>query len=217
MTMHLQRDLEKLRKEVLHLGALVKEITHQSVVYLESRNDRLVREIRSTEDKINDLEVSIDEECLKILALHQPVAIDLRFIVVVMKVNNDLERMGDQAVNIMHRVAALKEEEDLNEDLPIVKMAAEVESMVDGSLDALVRQDAVLAQQVVDRDDIVDELHANNYQLLRKTVLDNPKAVTAAMSYATISSNLERIGDLCTNIAEEVIFMVDGTIVRHMD
>jgi len=217
MTMHLQRDLEKIRKEVLHLGALVRDITHLSVEYLGSSDSALVEKIAKTEEGINELEVSIDEECLKILALHQPVAIDLRFIVVVMKVTNDLERMGDQAVNITHRVQALSSQVDLRDALPVVKMAEAVENMVDQSLDALVKQDAHLAQQVVDKDDIVDDLHAQNYQILRDTVVNNPQTVNDAMSYATISSNLERIGDLCTNIAEEVIFMVEGTIVRHQE
>ena len=217
MTMHLQRDLEKIRKEVLHLGALVRDITHLSVEYLGSSDSALVEKIAKTEEGINELEVSIDEECLKILALHQPVAIDLRFIVVVMKVTNDLERMGDQAVNITHRVQALSSQVDLRDALPVVKMAEAVENMVDQSLDALVKQDAHLAQKVVDKDDIVDDLHEQNYQILRDTVVNNPQTVNDAMSYATISSNLERIGDLCTNIAEEVIFMVEGTIVRHQE
>jgi len=217
MTMHLQRDLERLRKDILHLGSMVKDTTQKSIDYLDSRKAHLVGEVREMEATINDLEVDIEEDCLKILALHQPVAIDLRFIVVVMKVNNDLERMGDQALNIVHRVQSLEGEPKLGADLPVDEMTEVIKEMVSMSLDALVNQDPELAKRVVEMDDIVDDLHAKTYEVLRSRVLDDPARVSAAMSFATISSNLERIGDLCTNIGEEVVFMVEGQVVRHLD
>ena len=217
MTMHLARDLDKVRKHLMLLGDLVKDITEVSVKLLVNNAPALLSQVDSLEARINDLEVDIEEECLKILALHQPVAIDLRFIVVVMKVTNDLERMGDQAVNISHRVQALTEQSPIQAKLPMEEMGEAVQKMVIGSLDCLVNQDVEHARAVVDMDDIVDDLHAGNYSTLRAAVLENPESVGAAMSYATISSNLERMGDLCTNIAEEVMFMIDGTIVRHTD
>lgn len=215
MTMHLQRDLDKVRKHLMILGDLVKDITGTSVKLLATGNQSLQTEVDRLEDSINHLEVEIEEECLKILALHQPVATDLRFIIVVLKVTNDLERMGDQAVNISHRVQALSDQPKLGVDLPLTAMGEAVIEMVVESLDCLISQDVEKARKVEDMDDQLDDLHAKNYEMLRSAVIDNPQSVAAAMSYATVSSNLERIGDLCTNIAEEVIFMIDGDIVRH--
>ena len=215
MTIHLQRDLESLRKDVLHLGSLVQGSTKASIDFLNSKKTQQLDEVAQLERRINELEVDIEEHCLKILALHQPVAIDLRFIVVVMKVNNDLERMGDQAVNIAHRVQALIGEPDLGLELPLNQMTDTIQQMVTLSLEALVNQDATIARRVVEMDDEVDDLHSENYAALRRLVENNPQRVGSAMSMATVSSNLERIGDLYTNIAEEVIFMVEGKVIRH--
>ena len=132
-----------------------------------------------------------------------------------MKVNNDLERMGDQAVNISQRVKSLMDGPELPISLPIGEMTNAVQKMVSLSLEALVSQDPAIARKVVDMDDIVDDLNAQTYDLVRETIQSNPSLVNSAMSMATISSNLERIGDLCTNIAEEVIFMVEGQVIRH--
>lgn len=160
--------------------------------------------------------MDIEENYLKILTLHQPVSIDLRFIDVVMKVENDLEPMGDQAVNIVQRVKALMKEPSHAFDLPVDAMTDTVEDMVALSLEALVNQDPDLARRGVQIDDLVDDLHTKNDQTLRVAVENVPSLVSQARSLVTISSNLERIGDLCTNIAEEVIFMVEGKVIRHM-
>ncbi|MGB1756314.1 MAG: phosphate signaling complex protein PhoU [Pseudomonadales bacterium] len=216
MSIHLQRDLDNLRKDILRLGDLVRESTLKSIELFNTRELSLAEDVNTFELHINELEVDIEENCLKILALHQPVAIDLRFIVVVMKVTNDLERMGDQAVNIVQRVKALMKEPSHSFDLPIDAMTDTVQDMVALSLEALVNQDPDLARRVVQIDDLVDDLHTKNYQALRVAVENAPSLVSQAMSLATISSNLERVGDLCTNIAEEVIFMVEGKVIRHM-
>lgn len=215
MTMHLQRDIDKLRKSILMLSALVEESTRKSIDYLRNHDDTLANDIQRLEVRINDMEVDIEEDSLKILALHQPVAADLRFIIVVLKVNNDLERMGDQAVNIVHRVNTLSDNEELKGLLKLEKMSEKVLEMVRGSLDALVNADTALANKVVDMDEAVDDLHAENYEVLRVFARTHPESVAEVMSIATISSNLERIGDLSTNIAEEVLFMIDGEVVRH--
>lgn len=216
MNIHLQRDLDNLRKDILRLGSLVRESTLKSIELFNTQALSLAEEVNTLELHINELEVEIEENCLKILALHQPVAIDLRFIVVVMKVNNDLERMGDQAVNIAKRVTSLMKEESHTFELPLDAMTDTVQDMVALSLEALVNQDPDLARRVVQIDDLLDDLNARNYQALRAGVEETPALVSQAMSLATISSNLERIGDLCTNIAEEVIFMVEGKVIRHM-
>lgn len=216
MNIHLQRDLDNLGKDILRLGSLVRESTLKSIELFNTQALSLAEEVNTLELHINELEVEIEENCLKILALHQPVAIDLRFIVVVMKVNNDLERMGDQAVNIAKRVTSLMKEESHTFELPLGAMTDTVQDMVALSLEALVNQDPDLARRVVQIDDLLDDLNARNYQALRAGVEETPALVSQAMSLATISSNLERIGDLCTNIAEEVIFMVEGKVIRHM-
>ena len=216
MSIHLQRDLDNLRKDILRLGSLVRESTLKSIELFNTQALSLAEEVNTLELHINELEVEIEENCLKILALHQPVAIDLRFIVVVMKVNNDLERMGDQAVNIAKRVTSLMKEESHTFELPLGAMTDTVQDMVALSLEALVNQDPDLARRVVQIDDLLDDLNARNYQALRAGVEKTPALFSQAMSLATVSSNLERIGDLCTNIAEEVIFMVEGKVIRHM-
>jgi phosphate transport system protein len=215
MTVHLQRDLDSLKKDIVHLGSLVQNSTQSVVEFWGTKSEQQLQEVLEYEDRINELEVDIEEHCLKVLALHQPVAIDLRFIIVIMKVNNDLERMGDQAVNISHRVKSLIDGPELPISLPIDEMTNAVQRMVSLSLEALVSQDPAIARKVVDMDDIVDDLNARTYDLIRETIQANPSLVNSAMSMATISSNLERIGDLCTNIAEEVIFMVEGQVIRH--
>ena len=217
MTVHLQRDLDSLKKDIVHLGSLVQNSTQSVVEFLGTKSEQQLQDVLEYEDRINELEVDIEEHCLKVLALHQPVAIDLRFIIVIMKVNNDLERMGDQAVNISHRVKSLIDGPELPISLPIDEMTIAVQKMVSLSLEALVSQDPAIARKVVDMDDIVDDLNAQTYDLIRETIQANPSLVNSAMSMATISSNLERIGDLCTNIAEEVIFMVEGQVIRHQN
>ena len=217
MTVHLQRDLDSLKKDIVHLGSLVQSSTQSVVEFLGTKSEQQLQDVLEYEDRINELEVDIEENCLKVLALHQPVAIDLRFIIVIMKVNNDLERMGDQAVNISQRVKSLMDGPKLPISLPIDEMTNAVQKMVSLSLEALVSQDPAIAREVVDMDDIVDDLNAQTYDLIRETIQADPSLVTSAMSMATISSNLERIGDLCTNIAEEVIFMVEGQVIRHQN
>ena len=217
MTVHLQRDLDSLKKDIVHLSSLVQSSIQSVVEFLRTKSEEPLQDVLEYEDRINELEVDIEEHCLKVLALHQPVAIDLRFIIVIMKVNNDLERMGDQAVNISHRVKSLMDGPELPISLPIDEMTNAVQEMVSLSLDALVGQDPTIARKVVEMDDIVDDLNAKTYDIVRETIEANPSLVNSAMSMATISSNLERIGDLCTNIAEEVIFMVEGQVIRHQN
>ncbi len=217
MTMHLERDLEKLRKSLLLLSSHVEEAIGNTLHYMDEQEEATKKRIRELEDQINEMEVDIEGECLKILALHQPVAVDLRFLIVALKVNNDLERMGDQAVNIVNRIADTEPFSELRSNLNFPVMNELVRKMVRTSLNALVQQDVALAREVVEQDDEVDDLHAKNYEILRSFTHDHADAIDGALAFATISSNLERIADLCTNIGEEVIFMMEGEVVRHMD
>lgn len=218
MSLHLQRDLDKLKKEILKLGNLVETSINNSILALHNREESYVKEVVKQEENINEMEVKIEEDCLKILALHQPVAGDLRFIVVVLKVNNDLERMGDVAKNIAKRARELMQEEPLP-TLPefVEELPEKVRTMVRNSLDALVKQDGEMAQQVIDMDDRVDEINRNMYAETKRVVAESPEKTDIAISLLSTSRYMERIADLSTNIAEDVIFMIEGKVVRHSD
>ncbi len=212
---HLDKDLLRLENRIAELGGLIIESTNRCIRCVETFDKTLTAEIVDNESIINEMEVDIEEDCLKILALHQPVAFDLRFIIVALKVNNDLERMGDQALNIAERINFLSDLDRLVLDLDFNTMGAICRNMVEKSLEALKLRDVERAQEVVDMDDEVDALHSRNYRVLQKAMEADPKIVTTAISYLTISNNIERLADLATNIAEEIIFMEGGQVVRH--
>jgi phosphate transport system protein len=218
MSLHLQRDLESLKKEILQLGNLVETAINTAILSLNNREVTLADRVMELEEEINDKEVHIEEECLKILALHQPVAVDLRFIVVVLKVNNDLERMGDFAKNIAKRAIHLSSFDPIpmfqgfTSELPVL-----VRSMVRKSLDALVSLDVELARTVINMDDKVDEINRRMYEEVHATIQKDVKNTEVAMNLLSTSRYMERIADLSTNIAEDVVFMVEGKVVRHID
>lgn len=218
MSLHLQRDLDKIKKEILKLGDLVETSINNAILALNNREYSYAEEVFKQEEVINEMEVKIEEDCLKILALYQPVAVDLRFIVVVLKVNNDLERMGDCAKNVCKRAGELMQEEPLStlpefiNDLPDL-----VRTMVRNSLDSLVRLDVDLAREVIDMDDNVDEINRNMYAETKRIVEENSNITDKAINLLSCSRYMERIADLSTNIAEDVIFMVEGKVIRHSD
>ncbi|MAI41902.1 MAG: phosphate signaling complex protein PhoU [Candidatus Azotimanducaceae bacterium] len=212
---HLDKDLLRLENRISELGRLVIDSTNGCIQCIETFDKTLTAEILAGEDLINEMEVDIEEDCLKILALHQPVAFDLRFIIVALKVNNDLERMGDQALNIAERINFLSDLDRLALDLDFNTMGSICRNMVEKSLEALNLRDLNIAQEVVNMDDEVDALHARNYRVLQQAMENDPKIITPAISYLTISNNLERLADLATNIAEEIIFMEGGQVIRH--
>ena len=216
MALHLQRDLEQLKKDLLQLGYQVESAINNAIIALFERRPALAPKIFIEEQYINQKEVQIEENCLKILALHQPVAVDLRFIVVVLKVNNDLERMGDLACNITQRALFLA----ANKPIPLPPqfsqtMATSISIMVHDSLKSLVALDAPLARGVIAMDDEVDEVNRQMYVELPALMKTDTSTVEAAVSLLSTSRYLERIADLATNIAEEVLFMIEGEVVRH--
>lgn len=216
MSLHLQRDLDALKKEILQLGNLVESAINLAILSLINREPDLAKKALMYEEEINQKEVFIEEECLKILALHQPVAGDLRFIVVVLKVNNDLERMGDIAQNIAMRASYLASQppvpvfQEMASELPEM-----VRSMVRKSLDALVSLDVALARSVIKMDDRVDEINRKMYSEVTRIIQHDVKDTEVAISLLSTSRYMERIADLTTNIAEDVVFMVEGKVVRH--
>jgi phosphate transport system protein len=215
MTQHMQRELEKLKKMILALSAVVEESVQQAGLSLEKMDIPLAEVVIDNDEQIDQMEVDLEEECLKILALYQPVAIDLRFIISVLKINNDLERIADLAVNIAERTLALAEEPRIPVPFDFAEMARKVQTMLKKSLDALVNMDTRLALQVCDLDDEVDALHKKTYVLVKEQIRENPDALNALVHYLSVSRHLERIADLATNIAEDVVYMIEGEIVRH--
>ena len=215
MTKHFDKDLIRVNEKISELGALVVESAAKSISMLQNFDLDVSNEILASEVAVNEMEVEIENECLKVLALHQPVAADLRFLIVVLKVNNDLERMGDQFVNIAERVRFLKDQPRVVSDLDLVKMGEIGYKMIRLSMTALTMRDPDIAREVLAMDDELDLHHALSFKVLQGAMQKNNEMITPAISYMTISSNLERLGDLATNIAEEIIFMQEGEIVRH--
>ncbi len=215
MERHLQRELDRLKKRILSLGAIVEERVRMAVKAIETRDGLLAQKIIDQDYEIDDAEMEIEEECLKILALHQPVAVDLRFISAVIKINNDLERIGDEAVNIADRVAIIAKREKLDIPFDYSEMAEKTETMLKKSLDAVVNMDLDLAVNVCISDDEVDEFENKAYDVIKQAMQDNPNRVGYLINLLLISRHLERIADHATNIAEEVVYMIEGEIVRH--
>lgn len=215
MKKHLERELERLKKRILSLGAMAEESVRMAIQAFETRNRKLALEIIEADREIDEAEVEVEEECLKILALHQPVAVDLRFINAVTKINNDLERVGDEAVNIAERVASIAGKVPVEVPFEYSTMAEKSEAMLRKSLDALVNLDADLAYKVCLSDDEVDEINRDIYDKIKEVIKMHPDRVSYLINLLLISRHLERIADHATNIAEEVIYMVEGEISRH--
>jgi phosphate transport system protein len=215
MVKHLQRDLDGLKRRLLEVGSMVEEATGKAIRALVDRHVEMAREVKEGDTEIDRREVDLEEECLKILALHQPVAADLRFIITALKVNNDLERMGDLAANIADRAMFLAGRDPVGVPLDFPRMAENVRVMVGESLDSLVRLDTVLARDVLTKDDLVDRAHKEMFRVLQKKMHDDPEAVERAVHLLSASRHLERIADLATNIAEDVVFLVEGEVIRH--
>ncbi len=215
MSKHLYRDMELLKKALLTLGSMVEDAINKAVIALVDRRSELTHEVITGDDLVDDKEVEIEEQGLKILALHQPVAADLRFIVGVLKVNNDLERMGDLAVNIAERADYLAKKDVIGVELDFPRMAGAVQKMVRLSLDALVNKDTDEAKKVLLMDDEVDALNRDMFVILQNVMRNDSQTIKRAVQLLSVSRHLERIADLATNIAEDVVFMVDGDTIRH--
>jgi phosphate transport system protein len=210
-------ELKSLREKVLKLGVMVENAIRDSVRALIERDSELAREVIKRDHLINALDVGIDEECVRLIALRQPMARDLRFITTTMKITTDLERMGDLAVNIAERAIELNEEPLLKPFVNIPKMAEVAQSMVKDTLDAFVTGCSRLPYEVIKRDDEVDELTVRNFEELLSFMIQDPKIIPLAVKRTYIAKYLERIADHATNIAEMVIYMCKGKIIRHTE
>jgi phosphate transport system protein len=215
MPRHFQRELSQLKKRILSLGAMAEERVRTAVKAMETRDNELAKRIIGADYEIDETEMEIEEECLKILALYQPVAVDLRFISAVIKINNDLERIGDEAVNIADRVMIICKREKLGIPFDFSAMAEKAEMMLKTSLDAVVNLDLDLAVKVIVSDDEIDALQNEAYDVIKKAMEDHPDSLGHLINLFLISRHLERIADHAQNIAEEVVYMIEGEIVRH--
>ncbi len=212
---HFEEELEQLKGKLLEMSALVEAAVQRSVAAVAQKDRSAADQVFRDEARINELEMEIDEFAINLLALHQPMAADLRLIVAALKINTDLERMGDLSVNIAQRAMSLMEEPVIKPMIDIPHIAGLVQSMVRKSLDAFVTRDADLARSVLASDDAVDSLRTASYHELVSFMERDPENIKAALDLLAITRNLERLADHSTNIAEDVLFLVKGIDVRH--
>jgi phosphate transport system protein len=212
---HFETELQALKNRLLNMGALVEERVHMAVQALMERNMEAAETIAQGDAAVNELQIELDDRCLKLLALQQPMASDLRLITSAMKINADLERIGDQAVNIAENALKMLTAPPLKPLIDLPRMAELAERMTRDSLDSFVRRDPALAREVLGRDDEVDGLKDTIFRVLLTYMMADPGTIERALSLILISRNLERIADHATNIAEDVIFLVEARDVRH--
>jgi len=215
MERHLDQDLDRIKQNLLKMAGIVESMVAQATQSLLERDESLWKKVIETDHEVDSLEIEIDEACHIVLVRQQPAAVDLRFIVAVMKINSDLERIGDSAVNIAQSVEHLNQQPPLKPYIDLPHMSELVQTMVRQSLDAFVRRDAQLAIAVCGDDDAVDGLYKQLFRELLTYMIEDPKTVTRALHLLLIARNLERIADHATNIAEDVIYYVEGRDIRH--
>jgi phosphate transport system protein len=215
MSIHLQREIDKLKRDLLLICSIVEEQVEIAVSALFDRDPALAQKVQKMDEDVDRREINLEEDCLKTLALHQPVAINLRQLIAALKINNDLERIGDMAVNIARKAAALAAETTIEIPADFATMSEQTQAMLRKSLDAMVQMDAVLAREVCASDDLVDQLKGKIRSRIEQQIRQDPEHIGSMLRLLSVSRNLERIADCAVNIAEDVIYMVDGRIVRH--
>jgi len=212
---HIRKEIERLKKHLLSLSAIVENNLADAVSALIERDTEKAREVMGRDSEVDMKEVEVEEECLKALALHQPVAIDLRLIVSIMKINDNLERIGDLATNIAERAAFLSTRRECEIDMDFGLMSSKVRAMLSKAIDSMVQENAKLAWEVCGADDEVDSMNRQMYIAVQDGIRAHPDRMEEIIHMLSVSRHLERIGDLATNIAEDVIYMIEGQIVRH--
>lgn len=215
MTVHLVQEIELLKRRLLAFSGVVEESVQNAVLAVAERDAALARAVIAGDTLVDRGEVEIEEECLKLFALHQPVAIDLRFLVAVIKLNSDLERIGDLAVNIAERAVYLAEHAPVPIPFDFPTMATKTRSMLRQALDSLVRMDAEAALAVCRADDEIDTINRDMYARVTRGIQEHPDHLERLIHILAVSRHLERIADHATNIAEDVLYMIRGEIVRH--
>jgi len=215
MHRHFDDELKDLKAKLLRMGGMVEEQIQGALRALVERDSHLAREIIENDHQVNTLDVEVDEDCLRLLALQQPTARDLRLITTAMKISTELERMSDLAENVCERAIELNEEPQLKPYIDIPRMANWALQMVREALDAFVMSDSALARKVTADDDFIDDLTQQLFRELLSFMIENPQTITRAIRITFIAKYLERIADHATNVAELVVYMVEGKIIRH--
>jgi len=215
MQRHFDEELKALKEKILRMGAMVEEQIAHSIKSLVDRDSDLARRVIESDHRVNAMDVEIDEDCLSLIALHQPMARDLRFLTTAMKISTELERMSDLAENISERAVELNEEPQLKPYIDIPRMAEHAQRMVKEALDAFVNQDSRLARKVCGDDDFMDELNHQIFRELLSFMIEDPHTTARAIRISFISKYLERMADHATNVAELVVYLVEGKIIRH--
>lgn len=212
---HFHEELELLKSKLVAMSGIAEEMVRDAVEALIERDVERAQEVVKSDERLDELEITIDDLAINLLALQQPLAKDLRFITAAMKIGNDLERVGDHAVNIAEELEFLLEAVPIPMLPEVEEMARVANEMLSDALNAFVLGDSAMARSVVERDDRVDELHENNFRILLTHMMEDPRKITAGMDLFLVSGNIERIADLATNVAEEVVFFVEGRTIKH--
>ena len=212
---HFHEELETLKSHLVAMSGIAEESVRMAVEALLERDAAKAQQVVMRDEQLDELELSIDDLAINLLALQQPMAKDLRFITAAMKIANDLERVGDHAVNIAEELEFILKAAPFPMLPELEEMARIANEMLSDALNAFVLADSRMARQVVHRDDRVDELHENNFRILLTHMMEDPRKITAGMDLFLVSGNIERIADLATNIAEEVVFFVEGRTIKH--
>jgi len=215
MSVHLDREIEKIKKMLVHLATIVEENVRKSVLSVSSRNEDLARKIITADDIVDKLEVELEEECLKVLALHQPLAADLRYVIACLKINNDLERIGDLAVNIAQRAIAIAENKEDKVPINFSAIMEKTQQMLSLAIEATIELNPTIANQVCVMEKEIDEFNKEIHNEIIKLIKDKPKKTKYFLHILGVSRQLERIADYATNICEDVIYMIEGKIIRH--
>ena len=215
MQRHFDEELKTLKEKILRMGAMVEEQIAYAIKALVERDSDRARRVIENDRRVNALDVEIDEDCLRLIALHQPMAGDLRFLTTAMKISTELERMSDLAENISERTIELNEEPQLKPYIDIPRMAEHAQRMVNESLNAFVNRDSNLARKVCRDDEFMDDLNQQIFRELLSFMLEDPHSISRAIRISFISKYLERLADHATNIAELVVYLVEGKIIRH--
>jgi phosphate transport system protein len=215
MSRHLRHAIEELKTRIINMAGIIEDRVFLATLSVIGRDNFKAQAVINGDREIDQMEVDFEEECLKLLALHQPVSIDLRFIVAALKINNDLERIGDLAVNIAERGAFLVTQEKIDIPFELENMVHLAEEMLTGAIDSLVSLDVTRARQIRAMDDRMDAMNREMYGKVKEMILAQPQHINALLHAMSVGRHLERIADLATNIAEDVIYLVNAEIVRH--
>ncbi len=215
MDRHFDDELQRVKKHLLEMAAMVEEEITKALEALKKRSDKIAAEVKQIDHRIDKFEIAIEDQCIELIARHQPVGTDLRFLVGVIKMNNDLERMGDHAVNIADQVSYTLKQTRHEPVANIWVMAKEVKAMLKDSVESFVNNDPDCAQRVCERDSTVDNMRDETIRILLTHMLEEPEQIGSAISYVLVAKNLERIADLSTNICEDVIYITEARVIKH--